>query len=404
MNNHHGVQAPNPQTHVLNGVIAIERPAAPLAVSALDKTTAQALGRELASELAAALAESTDTATPPPAELGIVAALYEPATLLQPGFPVHTRLLRYLQAATSGSENKQKLLTIGSNEHGQLPDGLQPAAAHHPGPLQVMPFVLTTTDAALADRFEQRLMDRGLISPRTQRQLATAWQTPVEHANFLSLLDLIAMMRTQFEHAGFLPEWEIIEAALLNAEPQCRQHSQQANDYFLYHDLLFTPFFSFDFWAQHGPGAKLDGQQRIRQWLHWLQRQRQAVAVMQAHGLDVRQYLPQQWPESAEKICLGGLNQQVVSEDFFTEIHGPIDAQQPVTVTEQHIPGLGTVVYTLSQDQGRQLQHLYPLTPEGLNAIPEHLQSLFGEHLRLNGVNALSTDSAAGRLTASWPH
>ncbi len=395
-------QSTETSPHVLRGVVAIERPPLPLRVPAVEKTVAQSLGRALSLELASALNKDDSQHSPPAAELALVAALYEPAELLQPGFPVHEHLLRYLQAATSGPENKGKLLTIGSNAAGELPEGLTQQPAPHPGPLLLMPFVLVTANESVADRFESQLMDRGLVSAQTQQLLSQALDTPIEHANFLSLLDLSAMMRTQFEHAGFLPEWEIIEAALLSQQPQLRQHSPCHNDYFLYQQLVFTPFFSYDFWATHGPGKALPADERRQGWLRWLQRQRQGVAVMQSHGLDVRQYLPRQWPESQQKICLGGINQQVVNEDFFTEIHAPIDETRGVTVTEQHIPGLGTVAYTLSQDNGRHLQHLYPLTPEALNTIPQHLQSLFGEHLRLNVVNELRTNPTAERLIGGW--
>jgi len=389
-------------TRILRGVVAIERPPLPLPVPAVEKTAAQALGRAVSVELAAALSASDSETTVPQAELALAAALYEPAELLQPGFALHEHLLRYLQAATSGAENKGKLLTIGTNARGELPEALEQNSSPRPGPLLLMPFVLTTADAGVSDRFESQLMDRGLLSARTTQQLSQALNTPIEHANFLSLLDLAAMMRAQFEHAGFLPEWEIIEAALLSEQPQLRQHSPFHNDYFLYRQMVFTPFFSYDFWAAHGPGREMSAKYRRQAWLGWLQHQRQAVAVMQSHGLDVRQYLPRQWPEPEQKICLGDINQQVVKEDFFTEIHSPIDESRGVTVTEQHIPGLGTVAYTLSQNNGSHLQHLYPLTPSALDAIPRHLQSLFGEHLRLNVVNELRTNKAAERLIGGW--
>ncbi len=330
-------------------------------------------------------------------------ALYEPADIIRPGFPIHRQLGHYLQAATSGSDNKQKMLIIGCDARGQLPDGLNLSQHQYPGPLQLMPFVIATNDAHLAERFERSLAERGLVSSHSSQQLADTFDLTVSHVNFLSLLDLAALMRTQFEHAGFLPEWEVIETALYANQPQLRQHSRHGNEYYLYRHLVFSPFFSYDFWAKHGPGKQLPPNHRPKRWLRWLRHQRQAVAVMQTHGLDVRQYLPKTWPEPAEKICLGSIEQQVVSDDFFTEIHGAIDENDTVTVTEQHISGIGTVAYTLSQKNGRQLQHLYPLTEKALNSIPEHLQALFGQHLRLRVVNQLHTNENATALAGGWP-
>ncbi len=389
-------------TCTLRGLIAIERPPVPLQTQAVEKTKAQALGRTLSMELAAALSAQDTPATRPAAEMALVAALYDPAEWLQPGFPRFTHLLQYLQAATSGEENKGTLLTIGCNTQGELPKGLETGPEHHLAPLLVLPFVLTTDDHHMAKRFEAQLMDRGLLSPRATQQLSQALGTPVEHANFLSLLDMAAMMRTQFEHAGFLPEWEVIETALFNQAPRLRQHSPFHNEYFLYQNMVFSPFFSFDFWTAHGPGATMGAHERSKGWLRWLQRQRQATAVMQAHGLDVRQYLPKRWPEPEEKICLGGINQQVVAEDFFTEIHAPIDENRVVTVTEHHVPGIGPVAWTLSQDEGQHLQHLYPLTPAAMNTIPEYLKSVFGSQLRLNVVNKLLTNKNRQRLIGGW--
>lgn len=114
----------------------------------------------------------------------------------------------------------------------------------------------------------------------------------VEHARYLTVHDLAAMMSLQYEHAGLAPLWPVIETALLEPEgeawldappePLIRYGDGEARI------ALFSPRAWQARYAQDpGRGSDPDPERALQQHAHFQARQRQMAAVLQAHGLAV---------------------------------------------------------------------------------------------------------------------
>lgn len=199
--------------HVL-GALALEL--APGSAPARD-----ALPQREAGELAAAIARDLAGFAPDAAalELSTVGAHYDPVELLRPGWPVHRELdqlgARAPRAAGSGAG---RVIAFGSHE-GRLPGALSPASDYAGGPLRLVPWSLAG-DAGVAravgEAFERDLVERGMAGAATALLAQEAFGARVEHARYLTLHDLCAMMALQYEHAGLAPLWPLLETALLS--------------------------------------------------------------------------------------------------------------------------------------------------------------------------------------------
>lgn len=193
------------------GALALERSAdGPPGQATLSREDAEALGAVLADDLRRLLpgVEKLDA--------GLALALFDPAELLRPGWPVHAALAELAGAAPG--RRGGRLIAFGSH------DGRMPAAALQPDPalggglMRLMPFVLlgdAADVAPVAEAMEARLLDVGMASAQAALDAQAAFGVQLEHARWMSLHDLCAMTAMQYGHAGLDAHWRLIEAALL---------------------------------------------------------------------------------------------------------------------------------------------------------------------------------------------
>ena len=281
-------------------------PAAPVD----ELSTFGAIAVELAAEarpgrLALSQAEAGDWATgiamdlarlvPEAAELdlALAAALYDPAELLRPNFPLHAALEGF--AARAPGATGGRLIAFGAGAGG-LPATLAPQVDFHGGPLRVIPFLLrgpASKVEAVGRAFEERLLDTGMANAGAALATQAAFGLRIEHMRYLTLHDLMAMTAMQYEHAGLAALWPMIEAALFGdddelwldapPEPLVRYAGGAAR----------IALIDADAWALGGfvpPG--IDAGKVGAEKMEWLferfeARQRQIAAVLGAHGLDV---------------------------------------------------------------------------------------------------------------------
>src|SRR5690606_18979466 len=111
----------------VRGALALERAPsdAPLAL-ALDQTRAGALATLVAKDLAGFVAGVGEL------DLCMVAAHYDPAELLRPGWPLHEELSQL--SARAPGRGGGRVIAFGTHE-GTLPGALMPAPALADGPL-----------------------------------------------------------------------------------------------------------------------------------------------------------------------------------------------------------------------------------------------------------------------------
>ncbi|WP_246109269.1 hypothetical protein [Vulcaniibacterium gelatinicum] len=276
--------------HVL-GALALElAPGSGAARLTLAQADAGALAQHLARDLAGFAPAATRL------DLVTVGAHYDPVELLRPGWPVHAELERLAarapapaERAHAGAEDLGRIIAFGAHQD-VLPGGLAPDPDHAGGPLRLVPFALAgdpAVAAAVGDAFERELIEHGMAGAATALAAQDAFGLRVEHARYLTLHDLAALLALQYEHAGLAPLWPLLEAALLAPEqeewldappePLVRYAAGEARI------ALFSP----KAWHARYGGDDADGARLERRFQQFQARQRQFAAVLGAHGVPV---------------------------------------------------------------------------------------------------------------------
>ena len=250
---------PDSNVHVL-GALAME-------LAPGSETPPALLSQRDAGELAGWIARDLCGFAPEAAQLELVTvgAHYDAVELLRPGWPLH-RELEQLAARAPRAGDGGRVIAFGAHD-GHLPGALAPSPEHAGGPLRLLPWMLggdAGIVATVGAAFERDLIERGMAGAQTALAAQEAFGLRVEHARFLTVHDLAAMMALQYEHAGAGALWPIIEAALL--APGTEQ------------------------WLDAPPEPLLhyaDGDRLERRFEQFQARQRQFAAVLEAHGIPV---------------------------------------------------------------------------------------------------------------------
>ena len=250
-----------------------------------------ALRPEQAGELAALMGRDLATLVEGVSGLDLVlaAAHFDPAEALRPGWPLHRRL-QELHARAPGRGEGPRVLAFGADADGTVPLPLQADPALAGGGLRVLPFVLAGPAAAVAtvaDALEEKLLALGMAQPDTALAAQDGFAARIEHARYLSVHDLAAMMAMQYDNQGLAPLWNLVEAALL--APQAVEWLDQGVEPLLRLENGEVRMALFDpaGWCAHYQGGEGDCDRLQRVYEHFLARQRQFAAVLEAHGLPV---------------------------------------------------------------------------------------------------------------------
>ena len=318
----------------------------------LNKQQAAELTTLIARDLSAVLGINEQTA------LVVCAAAFSSEQLLQPKFPVQLNINQYATAAFQGELNANKVLSSGAS-NGQMPDGLQPISSEQS--LLHLPFCLFTNNTQLAEKFEAELMHKGMISPPTYEKLREQTGVLVNHANYMTYLDLVAMMHNHYEQMGLTNLWRVIETALLSKDPKTAVISQTHNHFYLVDHLLFTPWFS---WSQF---AKYFDTDDINQYINWLMAQRLSIGAFSAHGLEIKAFKATDWPISEKKICLGQFEQQNIKQSYWVEQQDHPKDHPGQVVCYQH-PQAGIVAISAPAVCDK-ICIFYPVNPNGIDDI-----------------------------------
>jgi len=271
--------------HVL-GALALElTPGSAAARDALPQREAGELGAAIARDLARFVPEAAAL------DLTTAGAHYDPVELLRPGWPVHRELDQLGARAPGGGDGGGRIIAFGSHD-GRLPGALSPSPDYAGGPLRLVPWSLAG-DAEVAREvgaaFETDLMERGMAGADTALLAQEAFGLQVEHARYLTLHDLCALMAMQYDHAGLAPLWPVLETALLSPEreawldappePLLRYVDNEARIALLTRHAWRT---------RNGEvGDDTDDERLQRGFAHYQARQRQFAAVLRAHGVPV---------------------------------------------------------------------------------------------------------------------
>lgn len=256
------------------------------------QATHPVLDQAAAGELAALIARDLARFAPQAAQLdlALIGALFDPVELLRPRWPLHRELEQLVVQAPGAGE--ARVIAI-AGQAGQLPDNLQPQADFAEGALRLLPLLLRGDAAVASDvdaQFEQSLLELGMAGADTALLAQHVFGASIEHARYLTVHDLAAMMAMQYDNVGLGALWPLIEAALLAPgqeqwldappEPLVRLVDGQAR----------IAMLDDEAWAGSGlaPGwGEHDQQQLSRAFDRFQMRQRQIAALLQAHGIAI---------------------------------------------------------------------------------------------------------------------
>lgn len=279
------------------GAFAMElRPGTHAAHAALDPQRAAAIAAGIARDLAILVPEAAGL------DLAVLGAHYDPIELLRPGWPLHAALDALAGRAPVGANlapnptsanDEGRILAFGTRD-GALPEAVpSPDPEFSKGTLRLVPFLLrgdADTQARVAAALEELLADRGMAGAATALDAQDAFGAPIEHARYLTLHDLAALMALQYEHAGLAQLWPLIEAALLaphaeawlDAPPEPLAHYTGGD--------VHIAMIDAEAWRDRGyaPSSAGDDADKLETAYEYFEaRQRQIAAVLGAHGIPV---------------------------------------------------------------------------------------------------------------------
>ena len=297
--------------------------------------------------------------------LSMAGALFDQTQVLRPQLPVYRALETLVQSGNPGSDFQPRLLSIGASK-GQMPlQELQPFEAIPLGLLQILPLLVSTPAEELdelAAEMEHRFLEQGQLSAHSAKGLETHFQISVNHARFMTITDLNALLRLQLEHFGFLPLWELLDAAMAPHDGVLEVSTPAGLRLKWQNGAVHSFFESFDWWATYGSGADKPAtdQQLQTGYVDWTREYRRYQTMLSAHGVKVSQHLP-------------GLEDAEISDSFLVEESTVSPGQTAATVTEHSADDLGTVAVTVVK--GDRQMNFYPLQASGLNDLHRFIRN-----------------------------
>jgi hypothetical protein len=348
----------------------------------LDESAAGQLLSHLAADLKALLPEISDCS------LITAGAMYDQTQLLQPAYPVF-RALEDVCLDTRSERFRAGLVSIGARDGAMPVLALQPDPDVPPGLLQLLPVVVHGPAArieAIGQAMEYRFLEEGQLSAHSANWLQSAFGVTIPHARFMTVTDLLAMLRLQLDHFGFLPLWDLLDAALAGTDGPLAVESARGHAFEWRDGAVHAAFYSFDRWARSGPGAALAAERQALAagYAEWTRELRQYLTTLNAHGLAVVFHHPD-----------GG---GALEGSFFEESGLDQPGSRRACVTEQSYGDLGTIAVTVVHEDA--VRHFYPLTPAGLNDIHDHVRRLIPAGYTVAFPGSLLYDENERRLVA----
>jgi len=322
-----------------------------------------------------------------PAGLVLAGALYDQTDVFRPGFPLLSALADLMRRAPRPAGALPPHLALGASGDRFSIDALNPQPQSSFGPLALLPFCLVGTSEVMDRLFvdmEESLTRNGQASSATQATIQSAFGVPIVNLFYATLGDLCAWLRTQLENNDLRELWQLLEPALFERPgPHQVTLADGGNRYLLMNDVAWTPFYTFDDWARFGPGQTVAAGQLSENYQHWLRQFRLYAVALPAYGLSLRRVLGapalQQEETAAALTALQGA--PTLDNDYLTEtVYAQKDNTPPAKlVATQHTEKeLDVIAYSLAtfaaDGQLLSLEHFYPLSADGLEAIANLIQ------------------------------
>jgi len=322
------------------------------------------LGASDSEQMLAHIAADLKSLLPEISNCSLIAAgaLFDQTQILQPSYPVF-RALEAVPTRENADNFKPGLVSVGASNSKMPSDDLQPRPDIPLGLLQLLPLVVhgpSDLVLELGQAMEYRFMEEGQVSAHSAAWLETAFEISVNHARMMTLTDLNAMLRMQLDHFGFLPLWELLDAALSERSEPLLVRTGNGQEFEWKNGAVHTAYETFDSWASSGAGAQLVAarQALAAAYSDWTREVRQYLITLRAHGLSCSLHL------GASHLPLEGT--------FFREQSTGEPNTSDSTITEHSFSELGSIAVTVRN--GQMIENYYPLCPQGLSDIHAHLR------------------------------
>ncbi|MBP6309698.1 MAG: hypothetical protein KA350_03395 [Arenimonas sp.] len=265
------------------GLLALELcPGQQMQKSALCVSEASELGALIAEDLRTWIAPHTDI------DISIAGASFDPVEILRHTWPVHAEIARLTQLSPKSAE--ARLLSIGADAQ-TMPAGLQPDAIFQGGPLRLVPIVLSGPSSSMAqvkNKLEEDLMERGMAGAGTALLAQQLFSVAIEHARYMTLNDLVALMAMQYQHNGLEPVWPLIETALFAPKQTAWLDTAPEPLIYFENNTAHIALLDYHQWTLMQVDLKAKTAEQLEQQFQMFQmRQRQIAALLEAHGIEV---------------------------------------------------------------------------------------------------------------------
>ncbi|MDT8409293.1 MAG: hypothetical protein RQ741_06815 [Wenzhouxiangellaceae bacterium] len=331
------------------------RPASTDARFEFDRPASERLGRLIADDLAACVAEVVD------GHLVTGPALLEPGQLTS---PQHTPWAAMLNLASLDKAFAPGITSIGT-PRGQMSHAtLGPYRLPPQGLFLCLPILLALTEQqaprlgpALESALERRLFEHGGLKPPAMGTLAELTGLDPVHGQLMTETDLMALLKMQLAGAGLDPFWPPVEHALLSPDQpvQLELPAGLVADWNLEARGWEIPF-------QTLRQASVD----IEQYALWLRAFRQTTALLENHLVAWRTRLNERDVEA-----------QRVDSPRMDEHGGwvlqPAGRQSgPNRAWSHQHPSVGLIACSAVIDGA--LNHYYPLHAEAIGELEQHFR------------------------------
>jgi hypothetical protein len=345
------------------------------------------LSREAAAEMARHIAEDLDAITDGIYHVGMVVpgALYDQTELLRPGFPLLKALEDIFFGTVRHGQFVPQLIALGTDESEFPIAAISPKRLPDSGPLLLLPVTFLGHEddiAILSDALEDDLLQRGEVSAATQDCVSETFGIQALNMSYATVGDLCALLQVQMENGGFADLWALLAQALFRNSDTKQVVLENGNRFLLEGNRLYVPFYTFDSWAQFGPGRDRDASELAAGYGEWVLAHRQYTLTLQAYGLELRLLMgaPNLEQKDEQHALAAVQGAQPLEGDFLVEVVIPNRDDTPIQrllVTHQVDRDVGAIADTVQglDGDGRMLslEHYYPLHLEGMDAIAEQL-------------------------------
>lgn len=341
------------------------------------------LPTEQAALLVDAIASDLARMLPGVEQLGLAVggALFDPAQLLRPGWPLFAELAVLYRRQRRG-DPLPAVIGFGAAGGRMASPLLEPEPGLGSGTLLLIPWLLIGDDPlvqATAARMEVDFTEHGLAGAAVALFLQQALGLQVAHARYMTRNDLCALTAIQLQHAQLDAIWLLLETALLAPAQTQFVRSAGGAPWCYLRGGVHGGAFGFSAWAA-GPGVALDAASRAEGFAGLLLDQRRVAALLCAHALAPRWMTVD--PAADDEACAAALGAGPALEQAWILETLRERNERParvVAISHRMLGNAGFVVLESCADGSAQVvARLWPLAEDGLREGAAWLAARFG--------------------------